>query len=30
MKGDAGAVPDFEVFFDCLVAGFDEVLALAD
>ncbi|MFY9917360.1 MAG: wax ester/triacylglycerol synthase domain-containing protein [Mycobacterium sp.] len=27
---DAGAVPDFEVFFDCLVGGFDEVLALAD
>lgn len=25
---DTGAIPDFEVFFDCLVAGFDEVLAL--
>jgi hypothetical protein len=25
-----GAIPDFDVFFDCLVAGFDEVLALAD
>lgn len=23
-----GAIPDFEVFFDRLVAGFDEVLAL--
>jgi WS/DGAT/MGAT family acyltransferase len=27
---DSGAVPDFEVFHDCLVAGFDEVLALGD
>ncbi|CAM3876110.1 wax ester/triacylglycerol synthase domain-containing protein [Smaragdicoccus niigatensis] len=27
---DTGAIPDFEVFFDCLVAGFDEVLALVD
>ena len=27
---DTGAIPDFEVFCDCLVAGFDEVLALAD
>jgi WS/DGAT/MGAT family acyltransferase len=26
---DTGAVPDFEVFHKCLVAGFDEVLALA-
>ncbi|MBV8348420.1 MAG: DUF1298 domain-containing protein [Mycolicibacterium sp.] len=26
---DTGAIPDFEVFHDCLVAGFDEVLALA-
>lgn len=26
---DTGAIPDYEVFFDCLVAGFDEVLALA-
>ncbi len=27
---DTGAIPDFEVFYDCLVDGFDEVLALAD
>ncbi|WP_328359440.1 WS/DGAT domain-containing protein [Mycobacterium sp. NBC_00419] len=27
---DTGAIPDFEEFADCLVAGFDEVLALAD
>jgi diacylglycerol O-acyltransferase len=26
---DTGAIPDFEVFHDCLVDGFDEVLALA-
>jgi len=26
---DIGAIPDYEVFHDCLVAGFDEVLALA-
>jgi diacylglycerol O-acyltransferase len=26
---DVGAIPDFEVFHDCLVDGFDEVLALA-
>ncbi|MDP3893085.1 wax ester/triacylglycerol synthase domain-containing protein [Nocardioides sp.] len=26
---DVGAIPDFDVFHDCLVAGFDEVLALA-
>jgi diacylglycerol O-acyltransferase / wax synthase len=26
---DTGAIPDFEVFYDCLVAGFDDVLALA-
>lgn len=26
---DTGAVPDFDVFLKCLVAGFDEVLALA-
>ena len=25
-----GATPDFDVFYDCLVAGFDEVLTLAD
>ena len=27
---DAGAIPDFDVFHDCFVDGFDEVLALAD
>ncbi len=27
---DTGAIPDFDDFYDCLVAGFDEVLALAD
>ncbi|MCE5289548.1 MAG: WS/DGAT domain-containing protein [Nocardiaceae bacterium] len=27
---DTGAIPDFDVFYDCLVAGFDEVLALGD
>ncbi|WP_059017362.1 wax ester/triacylglycerol synthase domain-containing protein [Mycobacterium sp. M26] len=27
---DTGAIPDFDEFVDCLVAGFDEVLALAD
>ncbi|MCB1264878.1 MAG: DUF1298 domain-containing protein [Mycobacterium sp.] len=26
---DTGAIPDFDVFCDCLVEGFDEVLALA-
>jgi diacylglycerol O-acyltransferase / wax synthase len=26
---DTGAIPDFDVFYDCLVDGFDEVLALA-
>jgi diacylglycerol O-acyltransferase len=26
---DAGAIPDYDVFCDCLAAGFDEVLALA-
>ena len=26
---DTGAIPDFEVFMDCLATGFDEVLALA-
>jgi WS/DGAT/MGAT family acyltransferase len=25
---DTGAIPDFDVFHECLVAGFDEVLAL--
>lgn len=27
---DSGAIPDFEVFRDCLIEGFDEVLALSD
>ena len=27
---DSGAIPDYDVFHDALVAGFDEVLALAD
>jgi len=27
---DTGSIPDFEAFYDCLVEGFDEVLALAD
>ena len=27
---DTGAIPDLDVLYDCLVAGFDEVLALAD
>lgn len=26
---DAGAIPDFDLFHECLTAGFDEVLALA-
>lgn len=26
---DTGAIPDYDLFHDCLVAGFDEVLALA-
>ena len=26
---DTGAIPDYDVFSECLVAGFDEVLALA-
>ena len=26
---DTGAIPDYEVFYECLIAGFDEVLALA-
>ncbi len=26
---DSGAIPDIELFYDCLRAGFDEVLALA-
>jgi WS/DGAT/MGAT family acyltransferase len=27
---DTGAIPDFDQFYDCLVEGFDEVLALAE
>lgn len=27
---DTGAIPDFDEFYECLVEGFDEVLALAD
>ncbi|MDX1890756.1 wax ester/triacylglycerol synthase domain-containing protein [Mycolicibacterium sp. 050158] len=27
---DTGAIPDYDVFYDSLVAGFDEVLALAE
>jgi hypothetical protein len=27
---DTGAIPDFDVFYDCLVGGFDDVLALAN
>ena len=26
---DTGAIPDYDLFRDCLLAGFDEVLALA-
>jgi diacylglycerol O-acyltransferase len=26
---DTGAIPDYDVFYECLVAGFDEVLVLA-
>jgi len=26
---DTGAIPDYDVCYDCLVAGFDEVLAVA-
>ena len=26
---DTGAIPDYDVFYECLVAGFDEVLAFA-
>ena len=26
---DTGAIPDYDVFYECLVAGFDEVLAIA-
>ncbi|MBS1693018.1 MAG: DUF1298 domain-containing protein [Actinobacteria bacterium] len=29
VNADAGAIPDFDVFLECLAAGFDEVLALA-
>ena len=28
INADGGAIPDFEVFHECLVAGFEEVLAL--
>jgi WS/DGAT/MGAT family acyltransferase len=27
---DSGAIPDLDSLYDCLVAGFDEILALAD
>lgn len=27
---DSEAIPDFDVFMDCLIAGFDDVLALVD
>jgi diacylglycerol O-acyltransferase len=27
---DTGAIPDFDVFYECLVAGFDDLLALAN
>jgi diacylglycerol O-acyltransferase len=27
---DTGAIPDFDVFYDCLVASFDDILALAN
>ena len=30
INADTGAIPDFTVFRECLVAGFDEVLALAE
>ena len=26
---DTGAIPDYDVFYDALVAGFDELLSLA-
>jgi diacylglycerol O-acyltransferase / wax synthase len=29
INADTGAIPDYDVFHDCVVAGFDEVLALA-
>jgi WS/DGAT/MGAT family acyltransferase len=29
INADSGAIPDFRLFRECLVAGFDEVLALA-
>ena len=28
INADSGAIPDLPVFLECLVAGFDEVLAL--
>lgn len=27
---DSGAIPDLDAFYDCLIAGFEEILALAD
>lgn len=30
IDADTGAIEDFDEFYDCLVAGFDEVLALAE
>jgi diacylglycerol O-acyltransferase len=30
INADTGAIPDLDVFKECLVAGFDEVLALAE
>jgi WS/DGAT/MGAT family acyltransferase len=30
VNADTSAIPDFDVFMDCLVAGFDDVLALVD
>jgi len=29
IDADTGAIPDYDVFYECLVAGFDEVLTLA-
>jgi hypothetical protein len=29
INADSGAIPDFPLFRECLIAGFDEVLALA-
>jgi WS/DGAT/MGAT family acyltransferase len=30
MNVDVGAIPDYDSFFDCVAAGFDEVLALGE